>query len=98
MLSSLSISCPPTLVFNDQLDDISADVLLLAKSYLDSKEFLRAAHLLGAHFDCLQPVRASTSAHSPASIGGRKPPVSSRASFLRWYALYLVRRGLFLAE
>jgi hypothetical protein len=61
------------------------DVLLLARAHVDNREFLRAAHLLGAHF-ALDGGRTGARRRAGASS-----PQLMRARFLRWHALFLVR-------
>ena len=66
--------CAPSAPFPPQ----DESVFQLARLYLDSREFARAAHALDRHF------APDGSAPSPHAF----PP---RAFFLRCYALYLVR-------
>jgi hypothetical protein len=65
------------------------DVLLLARAHVDNREFLRAAHLLGAHF--------ALDGGGGSSSGERRrrapSPQLMRARFVRWHALFLVSRA-----
>lgn len=58
------------------------DAILLAKAYLDDREFMRAAHILATHF------RLGDGSHRLQKP--KNTTVYLRARFIRWYALFLV--------